>query len=146
MEGTHLVRSVTAERLDGENRPQRRLLCGSHIGKSLIPAIPLERLPDGICLSPIRSSVSPRIFTKLMKPVVARLRRSDVRLIIYLEDILFMNHSTPTQLQWVISTAIHLLENLGFVTNLEKSQLNATQTLEFLGFLVNTLNMTLVFP
>ena len=70
-----------------------------------------------------------------MKPVVALLRRSGIRLIIYLDDILFMNQ-TPTGLQRDMSTAIHLLENLGFVINLTKSQLKPTQTLEFLGFIV----------
>ena len=96
------------------------------------------------CL-PFGVASAPRIFTKLMKPVVALLRRSGIRLIIYLDDILFMNQ-TPTGLQRDMSTAIHLLENLGFVINLTKSQLKPTQTLEFLGFIVDTKNMTLVLP
>ena len=96
------------------------------------------------CL-PFGLASAPRIFTKLMKPVVALLRRSAIRLIIYLDDILIMNQ-TPTGLQREMSTAIHLLENLGFVINLTKSQLKPTQTLEFLWFIVDTKNMTLVLP
>ena len=53
---------------------------------------------------------------------------------------------TCTQANTTTSTAIHLLENLGFVINLTKFQLKPTQTLEFLGFIVDTKNMTLVLP
>ncbi len=101
-------------------------------------------LMEFACL-PFGLASAPRVLTKLMKPVVALLRRSGIRLIIYLDDILFMNQ-TPTGLRRDISTALHLLENLGFVVNLPKSDLNPTQTLEFLGFLVNTQDMTLVLP
>lgn len=68
----------------------------------------------------------PRILTKLMKPVAALLRRSSIRLIVYLDDILVMNQ-TATGLQRDISTATQLLENLGFVINLTKSQLKPYQ-------------------
>lgn len=101
-------------------------------------------LMEFACL-PFGLASAPRIFTKLMKPVVALLRRSGIRLIIYLDDILFMNQ-TPMALRRDISTALHLLENLGFIINMTKSQLDPTQTLEFLGFLVNTRDMTLVLP
>ena len=103
-----------------------------------------DSLMEFACL-PFGLASAPRIFTKLMKPVVALLRRSGIRQIIYLYDILFMNQTLPG-LQRDISTAIHLLENLGFVINLTKSQLKATQTLEFLVFIVDTKNMTLVLP
>ena len=55
-------------------------------------------------------------------------------------------NQTPTGLQRDMSTAIHLLENLGFVISLTKSQLKPTQTLEFLGFIVDTKNMILALP
>lgn len=101
-------------------------------------------LMEFACL-PFGLASAPRIFTKLMKPVVSLLRRSGVRLIIYLDDILFMNQS-PLGLQRDMSTALHLLENLGFVVNLTKSHFTPTQSLEFLGFQVNTIAMTLVLP
>ena len=40
----------------------------------------------------------------------------------------------------------YLLENLGFVINLEKSVFVPTQQLEFLGFVINTIDMTLLLP
>ena len=94
---------------------------------------------------PFGLAVAPRVFTKIMKPVVSLLRRTGIRLIIYLDDILLMNAS-ETGLRQDIHTAQYLLENLGFVINLEKSCFQPTQQLEFLGFLVNTRDMTLLLP
>ena len=74
-----------------------------------------------VCL-PFGLSVAPKLFTRLLKPVVSLLRRTGIRLIIY------------------------ALENLGFVINHEKSCFVPTQKLEFLGFVVDTLAMTLLLP
>ena len=94
------------------------------------------RLPFGLALAPI-------LFTKILKPVVALLRRAGIRLIIYLDDLLFM-HATQEGLREDMATARHLLENLGFVINLEKSVFVPTQKLEFLGFIIHTIDMILV--
>ena len=42
---------------------------------------------------PFGLNVAPRVFTKLLKPVVAWLRGQGIRLIIYLDDILVMASS-----------------------------------------------------
>ena len=68
-----------------------------------------------------------------MKPVVSMLREMGVRLIIYLDDILFMAERKQ-------------LENLGFVVNYEKSVLIPSPQMEFLGFLVDSTSMTLALP
>lgn len=96
------------------------------------------------CL-PFGLALAPRLFTKIMKPVVALLRRSGIRLIIYLDDLLFMN-SQEEGLRQDMATAQYLLENLGFVINFEKSHFTPSQNLEYLGFVVNTLEMTLHLP
>ena len=96
------------------------------------------------CL-PFGLTAAPRLFTKVLKPVVALLRRARVRLIIYLDDLLFMNQSKDG-LGLDMATARYLLENLGFVINLEKSSFVPTQNMEFLGFVVNTQAMTLLLP
>jgi hypothetical protein len=80
------------------------------------------------CL-PFCLATAPRQFTKIMKPVVALLRRAGIRLIIYLGDLLFMNQSKEG-LKLVMATAQYI----------------PTQQLEFLGFLVNTQGMTLLLP
>ena len=103
-----------------------------------------DSLLEFACL-PFGLAVAPGVFTKIMKPVVALLRRTGIRLIIYLDDLLFMN-SSKVGLQQDMTTAQYLLENLGFVINLEKSCFQPTQQLKFLGFVVNTLDMTLLQP
>ena len=65
-------------------------------------------------------AAAPRVFTKVMKPVVALLRLAGIRYIIYLDDLLFVNQSNQG-LVLDMATARYLLENLGFVINLEKS-------------------------
>ena len=96
------------------------------------------------CL-PFGLATAPRLITKVMKPVVALLRRAGIRLIIYLDDLLFMNQSKEG-LKLDMATAQYLLENLGFVINFEKSHFIPTQQLEFLGLIVNTQDMTLLLP
>lgn len=51
-------RPVTTKRLVGENRPEGRLFCSPYMGKSPeIPAIPLERVSNGVCMPAIRPSI-----------------------------------------------------------------------------------------
>ena len=96
------------------------------------------------CL-PFGLAAAPRLFTKVLKPVIVLLRRAGIRLMIYLDDLLFMNQSKEG-LGLDMATARYLLENLGFVINLEKSCFVPTQNMEFLGFVVNTQAMTLLLP
>ena len=84
-----------------------------------------QTLLEFACL-PFGLAVAPRVFTKIMKPVVSLLRRTGIRLIIYLDDILLMNAS-ETGLRQDMHTAQYLLENLGFVIDLEKSCFQPTQ-------------------
>ncbi len=69
------------------------------------------------CL-PFGLTVAPRLFTKVLKPVVALLRQAGIRLIIYLDDLLFMSQSKEG-LGLDMATARYLLKNLGFVINLK---------------------------
>ena len=55
-------------------------------------------------------------------------------------------HATQEGLWEDMATARYLLENLGFVINLEKSVFVPTQKLGFLGFVINTIDMILVLP
>ena len=96
------------------------------------------------CL-PFRLSIAsaPRVFTKLMKPVVAQLGKKGIRLIIYLGDILIKAEILANR---HAQTACNLLEALGFVINYQKSNLAHQRKMEFLGFLVNSQAMTLALP
>ena len=83
--------------------------------------------------------------TKLMKPVLSILRQSGVRLVAYLDDFLIMGETRQLTLQHA-ATTLNLLEGLGFVVNYPKSVLIPSQEIEFLGFIVNSLNLSLSLP
>ena len=99
------------------------------------------RLYQFTCL-PFGLRSSPRIFTKVLKPLLVYLRALGVRLLVYLDDILIMA-ATPelclehTQLTW------QLLTDLGFLGNLKKSVLAPKQQAEYLGFIVHSIEMKL---
>ena len=88
---------------------------------------------------------APRVFTKVMKPVVGLFRRLGIRLIIYLDDMLVMNKCV-SGLQEDLRFVRLTLENLGLVINVEKSQLLPVQKIEFLGYIVDSVSMTLSLP
>ena len=67
---------------------------------------------------------TPRIFTKLLKVPMALLIRVNIRIIIYLDDIMGR-------------------KNLGFVINLKKSVLHPVKQIELLGLVIDTEKMTL---
>ena len=70
------------------------------------------------------------------------MREMGVRLIVYIDDILIMAKS-ETMLR---DGVVYLLQNLGFVINSPKSLLEPWQSIDFLGFLVNSLFMELELP
>ena len=86
---------------------------------------------------------APRLFTKLMKVPMTLLRRLNIRLIIYLDDILIMGSSTEEVLM-ARDTVIYLLEALGFVINWAKSVLEPSQKMEFLGIMIDSMEMTML--
>ena len=82
------------------------------------------------------------IFTKLLKILIALLRRIDVRIIIFLDDMLVMTQTLKGILQ-AKETLVFLLQNLGFVINFKKSQLTPVKEIEFLGLLIKATIMKL---
>jgi len=88
------------------------------------------------CL-PFGLSSAPRVFTKLLKPVLMHLRHQGIRLIMYLDDMLVMTQSR-TELEQQLGQITSLLEMLGFVVNREKSQLQPVQRIQYLGFLIDS--------
>ena len=96
------------------------------------------------CL-PFSLSSAPRVFTKLMKPVVGFLRQVGCRLIIYLDDLLVV-HQDKLQLQQIIPLICKFFECLGLLVNHKKSILDPFQQMEFLGFEIHSQPMTLSIP
>ena len=88
---------------------------------------------------------APRIFTKLLKILIAVLRRIQIRIIIYLDDMLLICQ-TVNCLEIARDTLIFLLQSLGFVINLQKFVLVPLQKIEFLGLEIDSVRMTLTLP
>ena len=81
------------------------------------------------------------MFTKLLRVAVAFLRRQGVRLVIYLDDLLIVG-STAEECEASVRLVIELLEFLGFLINLKKSEIIPTQCLEYIGLITNSVSMT----
>ena len=72
----------------------------------------------------------------LQNSSLAHLRTQGVWCIIYVDDILIM-HQSKEILQHQVQLIVHLLESLGFIINGDKSQLDPSQEIQFLGFQTN---------
>lgn len=70
---------------------------------------------------------------------MATLHCQGVRTISFIDDILVIAASDEECLD-NITTTISLLESLAFVINYEKSVLKPSQSLTFLGFIINTVS------
>ena len=74
---------------------------------------------------------APRIFSKLLKVPITLMRRLNIHLVIYLDDILLMGR-TLEEILMSRDTLIFLLQHLSFVINLlKKSVLKPSQQIEF---------------
>ena len=73
------------------------------------------------------------------------MRKPNVRIIIYFDDMLLMASSLDDLLM-AADTLIFILQHLGFLINITKSYLEPTSTLEFLGGIVDSGEMTLSLP
>ncbi|CAB4030534.1 Transposon Tf2-6 poly [Paramuricea clavata] len=91
-------------------------------------------LPNGL-------ASCPRKFTKLLKPVYSSLRQQGHVSSPYIDDSILIGDNYDECADNVINT-IRLLDNLGFVPHPKKSVFIPTQILVFLGFLLNSITMT----
>ena len=95
-------------------------------------------LPQGL-------TSAPRIFTKLLKPVLSHLRKLGITVSCYLDDCIFLAASVE-ELQANVSYAITLFDSLGLTVNVDKSVLIPTHEVEFLGIILNSVSMTATLP
>ena len=94
---------------------------------------------------PFGFAPAPLIFTKLLKPIVSFLRSQGVRLLVYIDDILLMA-SPESLLKEHLALTMNLLKSLGFLLNSKKCITEPSQMMEFLGFIINSVEMTLSLP
>ena len=73
--------------------------------------------------------------------LVSILYKFYLRIILYLDDFLIL---AKTLEETILSrdSVIYLLQNLGFVINLKKSVLQPIQKIEFLGMIIDSVEMT----
>ena len=90
-------------------------------------------LPNGL-------SSGPRKFTKLTKPPIACLRIEGVIVAIYIDDIIVIGDTYEECLIGTIKT-IKLFLKLGFIIHPEKSSLQLSQEITYLGFVFNSKEM-----
>lgn len=103
-----------------------------------------ENLYEFSCL-PFGLSSAPYIFTKILNPVITELRSKGFLSVRYLDDILCIGRSYNQCVENAKQT-IELLTKLGFVINYKKSTLTPNKSCKFLGFVLNSENMTLGLP
>ena len=83
-----------------------------------------------------------RLFTKVLKPPFAWLRARGYMSVLYVDDT-YLQGNTQQECLDNVKATVSLLSRLGFTIHLEKSQLLPVQEIEFLGFLINSKNMTI---
>lgn len=85
---------------------------------------------------------SPRVFTKLLRPVFAKLRLKGHVSSAYIDDSCLQGSTYETCLQNITDT-VTLMDSLGLTVHPEKSVLVPTQQIVFLGFLLCSITMTI---
>lgn len=101
-------------------------LCVSYQGEIL----QMTCLPFGL-------SSAPRLFAGITCWVAETLRRRGCRVLVYLDDFL-LAHQDRTLLSRQAAEAVELLGSLGWQVNFQKSVIDPTQSVEYLGILWNT--------
>ena len=110
----------------GIHPADRRYLCFCHNGT----AWQFTVLPFGL-------STSPRVFTKILKPVLAYAHLHRVELLMYI-DYWLLNPGTHQEALEHSSWLKSLCQKLGLVLNLEKSDLIPSQVATYLGIELDT--------
>ena len=91
-------------------------------------------LPNGL-------ACAPRFFTKLLTPVFAKARLMGYDCYSFIDDS-FIAADTESECHEAVDTLAKLLDRLGLVVHPEKSVLCPRQHLQFLGFIIDSRNMT----
>ena len=94
---------------------------------------------------PFGLSTSPWIFTKVIKEPMKFLRGLGIRLVFYLDDILIIG-SSPEEVLQHGQKVIQVLSSLGFLIHQEKSVFTPSQVIQFLGYQLDSTNMSILVP
>ena len=83
----------------------------------------------------------PRKFTKVLKPPMSVLRKKGVNVADYIDDLITMSKS-QFRCYDNIAIIIKTLDELGFVIHPDKSVFTPSQEIEYLGFVIDSRDMT----
>lgn len=104
----------------------RRFLCFKFRGK----LFQFRAMPFGL-------SSAPRVFTRITQPITLFCRRLGIRIIFYLDDPIIMARSRQEAIRHR-DFVLLLLKRLGFLINMQKSNLALSRSFVFLGLHWNT--------
>ena len=95
---------------------------------------------------PFRLKCSPRVVTKMLKPVIAYLRQTlNINISIHMDDMI-LQAKTAEQAYLDAQITILVLLSLGWEVNWEKTHLVPSHKLTHLGFEIDTTSMTATCP
>ena len=89
----------------------------------------------------MRHASAPRLFTKLLKPVYSTLRQMGHTNVGYTDDS-YLQGPSFDDCSNNFQDTVHLFTKVGFLLNQVKSILVHSHELKFLGFILNSLTMT----
>ena len=90
-------------------------------------------LPNGL-------ASAPRLFTKLLKPVLSTLRAKGFNVVGYIDDI-FIQGDTFEDCEKAVKVTVDTFTELGFLVHTVKSELTPTKEIRYLGFILNSAEM-----
>lgn len=94
---------------------------------------------------PMGISCAPLIFTKLISPIFAFLQKQGVQCFPYLDDS-FICGKTEEECWLATQKLARLMVKLGFKVHLDKSALFPSQSLQFLGVIIDSTSMKVFLP
>ncbi|CAJ0918061.1 unnamed protein product [Ranitomeya imitator] len=86
---------------------------------------------------PFGISSAPRVFTKIMAEAIIFIRQQGICIVPYLDDLLIMAPSA-SRLETDVSKSLEILQTLGWIPNLEKSEVHPSTRRKFLGVLLDS--------
>jgi len=103
-----------------------------------------HKLYQYTCL-PFGYSLAPWLYTKILKPVLPKLRSKLLVIVSYLDDLLIIG-KTYDDCSRAAGEAVKLFTKLGFLINYTKSELEPAKRRKFLGFYIDTEKMRIELP
>ena len=94
---------------------------------------------------PFGLSLAPWAFHRVIKPVMAQLHREFIRIHSYLDDFLNL-HPLREDLLQSTERVLNIFTSLGILVNIKKSAITPSQTVVYLGVLMDLQSLTLQVP